>query len=161
MNNFKTTDLYDKHLENIQVATPIFRDFGGKIKFSGQIVTLKAFEDNSFLKSSFESDGKGKVLVVDSSGSLRAAMMGDVMAALGASNGWEGIIVNGCIRDSADVAKVLIGAKAIATTPRKTIKRNRGTLNIPLRFAGITFSPGDYVYADEDGIVTSTVNLTA
>ncbi|MDX8387683.1 MAG: ribonuclease E activity regulator RraA [Ghiorsea sp.] len=160
MNNFKTTDLYDDYLEDLQVAAPIFRDFGGKTKFCGQIVTLKAFEDNTFLKSSFESDGKGRVLVVDSAGSLRAAMMGDVMAALGASNGWEGVIIHGCIRDSADVAKVNIGAKALATIPRKTIKRNQGTLNIPVSFADVTFTPGEYVYADEDGIIISKTKLT-
>ena len=153
MSDFKTTDLYDEYLEELQVAAPIFRGFGGKTKFHGEIVTLKAFEDNTFLKQSFESDGKGKVLVVDSGGSLRAAIMGDVMAALGASNGWEGVIIHGCIRDSADVAKVNIGVKALATIPRKTVKRNQGTLNIPVTFAEVTFNPGEYVYADEDGIV--------
>jgi len=150
---FKTTDLYDEYLEALQVAAPIFRDYGERQKFSGQIVTLKALEDNSYLKASFESDGKGKVLVVDSAGSMRCAMMGDVMAALGASNGWEGVVINGCIRDSADVAKVDIGVKALATIPRKTIKRNQGVMDIPLRFAEVVFNPGDYLYADEDGIV--------
>ncbi|PIP02980.1 MAG: ribonuclease activity regulator protein RraA [Zetaproteobacteria bacterium CG12_big_fil_rev_8_21_14_0_65_54_13] len=152
---FKTTDLYDEYLEDLQVAEPLFRDFGGRQRFCGQIVTLKAFEDNSFLKSAFETDGRGKVLVVDSAGSLRCAMMGDVMAALGAFNGWEGVVINGCIRDSADVAKVDIGVKALATIPRKTIKRNQGVRDIPLSFAGVVFNPGEYLYADEDGIVLS------
>jgi regulator of ribonuclease activity A len=152
---FKTTDLYDKHLEDLQVAAPIFQDFGGRISFSGQIVTLKALEDNTCLKAAFETDGTGKVLVVDSAGSLHCAMMGDVMAALGASNGWEGVIIHGCIRDSADVARVDIGVKALATIPRKTIKRNQGVMDIPLRFADVVFHPGAYVYADEDGIVIS------
>ena len=159
MKQFKTTDLYDEHLEELQVAAPIFKDFGRKTKFCGQVVTLKAFEDNTYLKASFETDGKGKVLVVDSAGSLRAAMMGDVMAALGASNGWEGVIINGCIRDSADVGKVNIGVKALATIPRKTVKRDQGTLNIPLSFAEVTFNPGEYIYADEDGIVISKKKL--
>ena len=150
---FKTTDLYDEYLEAVQVAAPIFRDYGGRQRFCGQIVTLKALEDNSYLKASFESDGRGKVLVVDAAGSMRCAMMGDVMAALGASNGWEGVVVNGCIRDSADVAKVNIGVKALATIPRKTIKRNQGVMDIPLHFAEVVFNPGDYLYADEDGIV--------
>ncbi len=158
---FKTTDLYDDHLENLQVAAPIFRDFGGRVSFHGQIVTLKAFEDNTFLKSAFETDGTGKVLVVDSAASLRCAMMGDVMAALGACNGWEGVIINGCIRDSADVGRVNIGAKALATIPRKTIKRNQGIMDIPLHFAEVDFYPGDYIYADEDGIVLSKVRLIA
>ena len=152
---FKTTDLYDDYLEELQVATPIFRDFGGRTSFCGQIVTMKAFEDNTCLKAAFETDGKGKVLVVDSGASLRCAMMGDVMAALGASNGWEGVIINGCIRDSADVGKIDIGAKALATTPRKTVKRKQGVMNIPVHFADVTFSPGEYLYADEDSIVLS------
>ena len=150
---FKTTDLYDEYLEALQVAAPIFRDYGGRQKFFGQIVTLKALEDNSYLKASFERDGKGKVLVVDGAGSMRCAMMGDVMAALGASNGWEGVVINGCIRDSADVAKVDIGVKALATIPRKTIKRDQGVMDIPLHFAEVVFNPGEYLYADEDGIV--------
>ncbi|MBN4076782.1 ribonuclease E activity regulator RraA [Mariprofundus ferrooxydans] len=152
---FKTTDLYDDYLEILQVAAPVFRDFGGRTAFCGQIVTLKAFEDNTFLKSAFETDGTGKVLVVDSSASLRCAMMGDVMAALGATHGWEGVIINGCIRDSVDVAAVDLGVKALAIIPRKTIKRNQGVMDIALHFADVTFYPGDYVYADEDGIVIS------
>jgi regulator of ribonuclease activity A len=156
---FKTTDLYDDHLEKLQVAAPIFRDFGGRQRFYGQIVTLKALEDNTFLKAAFETDGHGKVLVVDSAGSMRAAMMGDVMAALGASNGWEGVVINGCIRDSADVAKVDIGVKALGTIPRKTVKRNQGVRDIPVRFADVQFNPGDHLYADEDGIVISTLPL--
>jgi len=151
--HFKTTDLYDEHLEALQVTSPIFRDFGGRARFSGQIVTLKALEDNTFLKAAFETEGHGKVLVVDGAGSLRCAMMGDVMAALGASNGWEGIVIHGCIRDSADVARVDIGVKALATIPRKTVKRNQGVRDIPLHFADVTFTPGHWLYADEDGIV--------
>jgi len=156
---FKTTDLYDDYLEDLQVAAPIFRDFGGRQSFYGQIVTLKALEDNTYLKTAFESDGKGKVLVVDSAASLRCAMMGDVMAALGASNGWQGAIINGCIRDCADVGKVNIGVKALATIPRKTTKRNQGVMDIPLRFADVLFNPGEYVYADEDGIVISKTEI--
>jgi len=152
---FKTTDLYDAHLEALQVAAPIFRDFGGRTRFSGMIVTLKALEDNTCIKAAFETDGHGKVLVVDGAGSMRAAMIGDMMAALGAANGWEGIVINGCIRDSADIARVDIGVKALGTIPRKTVKRNQGVPDIPVHFADITFTPGDWLYADEDGIVTS------
>jgi len=159
MMSFKTTDLYDEYLETVQVAAPVFRDFGGRIRFSGEIVTLKALEDNTFLKAAFETDGRGKVLVVDSSGSMRAAMMGDVMAALGASNGWEGVVINGCIRDSADVAGVDIGVKALGTIPRKTVKRNQGVRDIPLHFADVTFTPGHWLYADEDGIVIAEKQL--
>jgi len=153
-NTFKTADLYDKHLENLQVALPIFRDFGGKTSFHGQIVTLQAFEDNSLLKASFEQDGKGKVLVVDTGASLRCAMMGDVMASLGANHGWEGIIINGCIRDSAAISSINLGVKALATTPRKTIKQQQGIIGGTLHFAGISFVHNAFTYADEDGIVT-------
>ena len=156
---FKTTDLYDEYLEKLQVAAPLFRDFGGRVKFSGQIVTLKAVEDNTYLKSSFETDGAGKVLVVDGSASMRAAMMGDVMATLGAGTGGEGVVINGCIRDSADVAKVNLGVKALATTPRKTVKRDQGVMNIPVHFADVTFIPGQYLYADEDGMVLSELPI--
>jgi len=156
---FKTTDLYDDYLESLQVAEPLFRDYGGRARFSGEIVTLKAFEDNTFLKASFETNGTGKVLVVDTGASLRCAMMGDVMASLGASNGWEGVVINGCIRDSADVAKVDLGVKALATIPRKTVKRNQGVPDIPLHFADVTFNPGEYLYADEDGVVLSKTNI--
>ena len=155
MSAFKTTDLYDDYLEDLQVATPGLHDFGGRVAFYGQIVTLKALEDNTYLRAAFETDGKGKVLVVDSAGSLRCAMMGDMVAALGASNGWEGVIINGCIRDSSDVGRIDIGVKALATIPRKSAKRDQGVKDIPLRFADVVFNPGEYVYADEDGIVIS------
>ncbi|HID36685.1 MAG TPA: RraA family protein [Ghiorsea sp.] len=159
MKDFKTTDLYDEHLESLQVAVSIFRDFGGKTRFCGKVVTLKAVDDNSFLRQSFAENGTGKVLVVDASASMRCAMMGDMMADLAASNGWEGVIINGCIRDSADVAKVQLGVKALATTPRKTAKNQQGLLNIPVHFAGVTFTPDAYVYADEDGIVIANENI--
>ena len=159
MTNFRTTDLYDAHLEDLQVAVSIFRYFGGKTSFCGQIVTLKAVDDNSFLRQSFAKNGAGKVLVVDASASMRCAMMGDMMAGLAASNGWEGVIINGCIRDSIAVAKVDLGVKALATTPRKTAKNNQGLLNIPVHFADVTFNPNAYVYADEDGIVIAKTNI--
>ena len=157
---FKTTDLYDEYLEALQVAAPIFRNFGGKHTFHGQIVTLKTVDDNTYLKATFETPGTGKVLVVDAAGSLRCAMMGDMMAALGARNGWEGIVIHGCIRDSADVARVDIGVRALATIPRKTVKRNQGIMDIPVHFADVTFYPGHYLYADEDGMVLSESTLT-
>lgn len=159
MTTFKTSDLYDKYIEDLQVAISIFRDFGGKTSFCGQVVTLKAVDDNSFLRESFAQDGTGKVLVVDASASMRCAMMGDMMADLAASNGWEGVIINGCIRDSAAVAKVQLGVKALATTPRKTAKNKQGLLNLPLHFAGVSFYPDTYVYADEDGIVVAKQKL--
>jgi len=156
---FKTTDLYDKHQDALQVAAPIFRDFGGRTRFHGQMVTLKAVDDNTWLKAAFETAGNGKVLVVDAAGSLRCAMMGDIMATLGADNGWEGVVIHGLIRDSADVAQVDIGVRALGTIPRKTVKRNQGIMDIPVHFADVTFHPGHYLYADEDGIILSVSAL--
>jgi len=152
---FNTNDLYDAHLEDLQVATPIFKDFGGKQKFFGQIHTVKAFEDNTFIKAAFEEEGSGKVLVVDAAGSLRCAMMGDQVAALGKKNGWEGIVIFGCIRDSTEVRKLDFGVRALATTPRKTVKKQQGLRDIPIHFANVTFNPNDYIYVDEDGIIIS------
>ncbi len=153
--DFKTADLCDAHAEALQVAEPIFADFGGHIAFSGRISTLKAFEDNSLVRRAFEEPGEGRVLVVDGGGSLRCAMVGDQLAALAAKNGWSGVIVNGCIRDSAAIAETALGVKALATHPLKTVKRNEGQRELPVRFAGVSFVPGHYVYADEDGVVVS------
>lgn len=152
---FNSNDLYDEHLESIQVAAPIFKNFGGRKKFYGKIHTVKAFEDNTYIKEAFAEDGAGKVLVVDAAGSLRCAMMGDQVAALGKEHGWEGIIIFGCIRDSMEVGKLDFGVKALATIPRKTIKRQQGVRNIPVHFSGVHFTPEHYVYSDEDGILIS------
>jgi regulator of ribonuclease activity A len=156
---FNTNDLYDAHLENVQVATPMFRDFGGKKTFFGQIHTIKAYEDNTCIKAAFEESGTGKVLIVDAGGSLRCAMMGDQVAALGASNSWEGIIIYGCIRDSKAVSQVPLGVKALATIPRKTIKHQQGVRNVPVHFADVNFHPNNYVYADEDGFIVAKTAL--
>jgi len=156
---FKTTDLYDDHLEHLQVASPLLKDFGGHVSFHGQIATIKILEDNSFLKAAFETNGQGKVLVVDAAASLRCAVMGDMMAELALSHGWAGVIINGCIRDAAALSQLHFGVKALATTPRKSVKRNQGVANIAVYFADICFRPNEYVYADEDGIVTSTTPL--
>jgi len=152
---FNNNDLYDEYLESIQVAAPIFKNFGGRQKFYGQISTIKAFEDNSCIKEAFEEDGTGKVLVVDAAGSLRCAMMGDQVAALGKEHNWEGIIIFGCIRDSVDVGKLDFGAKALASIPRKTIKHQQGVRDITVHFADVTFTPEYYIYSDQDGILIS------
>jgi len=156
---FNSNDLYDEHLEKLQVAAPIFKNFGGCKKFFGQICTVKAFEDNTCIKAAFEEDGTNKVLIVDAAGSLRCAMMGDQVAGLGKKNGWEGIIIFGCIRDSMDVKKLNFGVKALATIPRKTVKQQQGIRDIPVHFADVNFTPGHYVYSDEDGILISETPL--
>lgn len=152
---FKTADLCDDHADKVQVAEPIFGDYGGDISFFGPLSTLKAFEDNSLVRKAFEEPGQGRVLVIDGGGSMRCALVGDQLAALAEKNGWAGVIVNGCIRDSAAISDTAIGVKALGVHPLKTVKRNEGQRDVVVRFAGVTFTPGHYVYADEDGLLVS------
>lgn len=154
-----TADLCDEHIDKLQVAEPIFRDYGAEPMFEGEIHTLKVFEDNTLVRAALEKDGTGKVLVVDGGGSLRCALVGDNLAALAIKNGWRGIVVYGCIRDSKPIGTMKVGVKALNTNPTKSIKRNEGQENIPVRFAGVDFKPGAYLYADEDGIVVSETQL--
>jgi len=157
----RTTDLCDTHSHLVQVAAPIgFKDYGGVKLFSGMIQTVKCFEDNSFVRTALEQDGTGKVLVVDGGGSLRCALLGDMLGELAIKNKWNGIIVYGCIRDSAVIATQQIGVKALGTIPLKSNKRNEGQLNALVRFADVSFTPGHFLYADEDGIIVSAEALS-
>lgn len=151
----KTADLYDAHGDDLQVADPIFRDFGGWPAFSGPIVTLKVYEDNSRVRTALEEQGEGRVLVVDGAGSTRRALLGDRLASLAAANGWSGVVIYGAIRDVEEIEKLPIGVKALATTPRKTEKRNTGERDRVVHFAGVTFTPGHHLYADRDGVVVA------
>jgi len=150
-----TADLYDEHGDRLRVPAPIFSDYGGRTDFEGTVATLKVFEDNTLVRAALEEPGDGKVLVVDGGGSLRCALVGDMLAKLGADNGWSGIVVYGCIRDADPISHIDIGVKAMATNPRKSVKKGAGDRDLPLQFAEITISPGDYLYADRDGIVVS------
>jgi regulator of ribonuclease activity A len=158
--SFATADLYDEHEENLRIATPMFNDYGGKKKFSGPASTVKVFEDNSLVRAALEEPGEGRVLIVDGDASLRCALVGDMLAELGKDNGWQGIIVYGCIRDSAVIANIDIGVKALATNPRKSVKKGVGERDVVVTFADVTFNVGDYIYADEDGVVISVEKIT-
>lgn len=150
-----TADLWDEHGSKCRVVDPLFRDYGKTTKFWGRIRTVKFFEDNSLLRQTLEEDGTGYVLVADGGGSLRCAVLGDRLAELGRSNGWNGIIVYGAIRDS-DVLKTIdFGVKALNTNPRKSVKRQEGQCDITVTFGGVEFEPGDYIYSDADGILVS------
>ena len=129
--------------------------------FSGQIVTLKIFEDNSLVRTAFAENGQGKVLVIDGGGSLRCALVGDQLAILAQKNGWEGVVVYGCIRDSGDINGINIGVRALNTHPQKSIKKNVGDRDIAVTFGGVTFNPGEWLYADEDGVLVSAKPLIA
>ncbi|XYQ93022.1 ribonuclease E activity regulator RraA [Pseudomonas syringae] len=158
--HYLTPDLCDAYPDLIQVVEPMFSNFGGLDSFGGQIVTLKCFEDNSLVKEQIALDGKGKVLVVDGGGSLRCAMLGDMVAEQASKNGWEGLLIYGCVRDVDMLAQTDLGVQALASHPKKSEKRGIGELNVPVTFGGVTFKPGDYLYADNNGVIISPSPLT-
>ncbi len=151
----KTTDVSDKYGDRVQVAEGIFRNYGGKRSFEGTIVTVKVHEDNILVHEAIQERGDGKVLVVDGGGSLRTALVGDHLAGRALESGYAGLIIFGAVRDTAEVAAIPIGVKALNTSPKRPAKNREGQRNIPVTFAGVTFKPGNYVYADEDGIVVA------
>lgn len=155
-----TTDLCDANEETVRVVEPMFNSFGGKPSFYGCIATLKLFEDNTLVRKTLESAGDGRVLVIDGGGSLRRALVGDQLAALAVKNGWAGIVVYGCIRDSRAIGDMDIGVFALDTHPMKTRKLNTGEAELPVTFGGVTFTPGNWLYADEDGLIVSDSALT-
>ncbi len=157
--SFTTPDLCDDFAEVIRVVEPMFNNFGGTGTFGGEIVTVKCFEDNSFVKENASKPGHGKVMVVDGGGSLRRALLGDLIAKDAVKNGWEGFIIYGCIRDVDIIGRLDIGVQALDTVPLKTEKKGIGELNIPVTFGGVTFRPGEYVYADNNGVVVSGESL--
>ncbi len=160
MNHIKTADLCDDFIDQLQVAEPIgLQNFGGLTKFHGEIVTVKCLDNNPLVRSTLSENGKGKVLVVDGEASKKCALTGDNIAQLAFENEWSGIIINGCIRDSEAIGQIQIGVKALYTNPTKSGKLDGGEVNIPITFANITFSPGDYLYSDEDGIVVAKKSL--
>lgn len=160
---FKTPDLCDLHQaeldDSIQVVAPIFQRYGSRRAFSGQIVTVRVFEDNSLVRTALEEFGRGKVLVVDGGASLRCALLGDQLGELAHTNGWDGIVVNGCIRDSTVINRIDIGVRALNTNPRKSLKKGQGERNIAVTFGEVTFHPNQWLYADEDGILISAKPL--
>jgi regulator of ribonuclease activity A len=152
---FRTADLCDRYSDELEVCEPLFRDYGGRRTFHGPVATVKCFEDNSRVRELVAEPGGGRVLVIDAGGSLRRAVLGDLLAQKALENGWTGVIVYGCLRDSAAIGQMELGVKALGTCPLKTDKRNEGQRDLLVRFASATFHPGDFVYADEDGIVVA------
>lgn len=160
MSEFGTTaDLCDEHGGELQVCEPVFRPYGGHVAFSGPVSTVRCFEDNSRVKEALEGSGEGRVLVVDGGGSMRCALLGDRLGEAAVRNGWAGVIIHGCIRDSAALGRMNLGVRALGTMPRRSDRRGEGERDVPVRFAGTTFHPGDHVHADEDGIVVSRTPL--
>lgn len=154
-----TPDLCDDHADLVQVVDPMFRNYGGVEAFGGEIVTVKCFEDNSIVKEQVGLPGEGRVMVVDGGASKRNALLGDMLAEKASANGWAGLIIYGCIRDVDVIAETKLGVQALGSNPRKTEKRGIGDLNVPVTFGGVTFVPGEYVYADNNGVIVSPKNL--
>jgi regulator of ribonuclease activity A len=156
-NDFATCDLCDAHKSDgdgaFRVLPPVFRDFGQARKFAGPVVTAKCFEDNTPVKAAVESPGQGRVLVVDGGGSLRRALLGGNLGAAAAKNGWAGVVIDGCVRDVAELAQCAIGIRALAALPLPTERRAPGERDIAVRIQGVWVRPGDWLYADADGIV--------
>lgn len=157
---YPVTDLCDEFADRLQILEPMFTDFGGRLAFSGPISTVKCFEDNSLVRLALEEPGGGRVLVVDGGGSDRCALLGDNLAQLAIDNEWAGIVVYGCIRDAEAISQMDVAVKALNTHPRKSAKKNVGERDVPVRFAGATFMPEEWVYADLDGIVVSEAELS-
>jgi regulator of ribonuclease activity A len=159
----RTADLCDKYTSSpprLMVAQPgYFKDYGGIKGFSGKIETVKCFESNPLVRSTLSEPGEGRVLVVDGGASQRVALCGDLLAQMAVENGWSGLIINGCIRDSAIIATLPIGMKAINTHPIKSAKTHPGERGCTVAFASVEFVPGMYIYADEDGIIVSEKEL--
>jgi len=154
-----TADICDAHPAQVRVARPVFMHFGASACFSGRVATVRVFEDNVLVRRALEQTRPGAVLVVDGGGSLECALVGDILAGLGVANGWQGIVVNGCIRDAAPIAALPIGIRALNTHPMKSTKKGEGQEDVPVSFAGVTFNPGDFLYADEDGLIISDRQL--
>ncbi len=152
-------DICDEFIDEISVLDPLFRDFGGTARFSGEVVTIKCFEDNSLVRDAVNSEGRGRVLVVDGGGSLRRALLGDLLAAKAVENGWQGLLINGCVRDVEILETIDLGVKALNSHPVKTDKRGKGQTGISVCFAGCTIQAGDYLYSDANGVVVAPRNL--
>ncbi|MCK6433222.1 MAG: ribonuclease E activity regulator RraA [Burkholderiaceae bacterium] len=154
---FATCDLCDLHKNDtdgsFRVLPPVFRDYGAKRVFSGPVTTVKCHEDNSPVKQAVESPGQGRVLVVDGGGSLRRALVGGNLGAAAARNGWAGIVVDGCVRDAGELAECAIGIRALGLMPMPTVRREPGLSDVPVQVQGVWIRPGDWLYADADGIV--------
>ena len=152
---FATCDLCDAHKDGrtLRVLPPVFKDFGARLRFCGPVSTVKCHEDNTLVKAAVDSPGEGRVLVVDGGGSLRRALVGGNLGAAAARNGWAGVVVDGCVRDIAELAAIDLGVRALALMPLPPERRHAGLENVPVRLQGVVVRPGDWLVADADGIV--------
>ncbi len=153
------TDLCDAHGEAVEALAPMFVDYGGCRRFEGPATTVSCFEDNSLVRDTLETPGDGGVLVVDGGGSMRCALLGDNLGEMAVSHGWAAVLVYGCVRDSVALSGLNLGVRALNTHPRKSVKRGAGERNTAVTVAGVTIEPGNWLYADEDGVICSRQRL--
>lgn len=162
---FQTCDLCDVFKNDssgaFRVLPPVFKHFGGLQHFAGPVTTVKCFEDNTFVKQAVDSPGTGRVLVVDGGGSLRKALVGGNLATAAARNGWAGVLVYGCVRDVAELRAADVGVVALGLMPMPTEKRKEGQMDVVVDIAGVRVAPGDWLYADEDGVVIAATAVHA
>jgi len=158
---FTTPDLCDDHPDEVRVLAPILRTFGGREAFFGQAVTVRCFEDNSRVKDLVGTPGEGRVIVVDGGGSTAKALLGDIMGQAAADNGWAGLVIHGAVRDVEILRTIDLGVQAIGSIPLKTEKLGVGDVGVDVTFGGVTITPGDFVYADANGVVVSATAIHA
>ncbi|AIC26131.1 ribonuclease activity regulator protein [Rhizobium etli bv. mimosae str. IE4771] len=155
----KTADLVDAHGDDVHFCNLPFLKLGKRKSFAGPIATVKCFEDNALLKSELQKPGEGRVMVVDGGSSSRVALLGDQIAMILRDNGWAGIIINGAVRDSAEINELDVGVFCLSVTPKKSVKDGAGKAGSPVQFGGVTFAPGAFVFVDADGVLTSSRDL--
>lgn len=153
-------DLCDKYPQDVKLLQPVFNSYGGKVIFGGEVITVKCFEDNSMVKKLVNEPGLGRVIVVDGGGSVRKALLGDMLAQAASDNGWAGIVINGAIRDAGTIATIDIGVQALNTIAMKTEKLGAGSIGEVIEFAGQSINSGDYIYADLNGVLVSKQPLS-
>lgn len=157
---FSTCDLCDAHPErlaagSLAVLPPIFTAYGKRQTFSGKAYTLQVFEDNALVRATLETPGDGRVLVIDGGSSMARALVGGNLGLLAVKNNWAGIVVDGAIRDVAEINACDTGIRALALNPQRSARTGTGKLNGPVLIARVPVEPGDWIYADPDGILVS------
>lgn len=157
---FATSDLIDDFGDELQSCETQFRQYGARARFAGPIATVRCFRDNALVRSRLGDSGEGRVLVVDGGASLSSALLGDMIAGAAVRNGWSGVVINGAVRDVAALRTLELGIKALGCNPRRSAKDRAGEVDVPVLFGGAEFRPGDWLYADEDGIVIARRSLT-
>jgi regulator of ribonuclease activity A len=148
-----TCDLSDAYGDQARVLPSGLRHFGDRTRFTGEVATVKCFEDNSLLKQQLNTPGAGRVLVVDAGGSLRYALLGDTIGREAVAAGWAGVLLYGCVRDTAVLATLALGVLALGAVPRRSLKNGEGQLGVAVEINGVAIVPGDRLFADEDGVV--------